>query len=622
MKKLKVFILFICIHASSFAQEKTWPKLMQLFDGKVVQVRYDNMGVGFFYLDWRDSIIPNMMAVPFNNETAKFLYVDSTGQQIGKDYYEDAYPFNGGLAVVGTPRPFVNNVVKKYAVINEKAEIVFPYSEEPKFTIGNGLVVIDKKDKQEVYDQNNKRIAECNDCSFETNVGLPNIVVNPKPNTNAEKIVKLLDANGHVLYSGRGRRLSQISNDISTRLYTFSVRQPFYEVELDDLGEYKTIVSRTGKVMMDSVKYSFFARGKSCILKNGIATVVDTNFKTLMPYSYGYDFYRHMTGHPQDAYCARKNGKYIVISPANKQLVPMTLTYTEIWYKPEQQLYEGRDEEGNFWYMTLAGDTVASPRKYRDVYFMEPVMPGFLVRSKATNLAGYLSSGGEEVIPCKYSYLAFGGKDLILFFKDGGGAGYMDMKGNLKLNIPNAFSLSAFIEGYALVGVRIDDRSQFSNSAQTVMNGQETYQVQNRLIDSTGKFVSKETFDWMFVLRKGYAGVIDEGELYVVDKNLKKVMVEGAYLTSYFYKGLAMAYNPKKKKWGVVNEKLEIVVPIAYDEIETKEEEGVIYNYYMSTPNGSESGGLFKNMYPNIKGGKLSVVCNGFQEIIPVKGAR
>ena len=38
--------------------------------------------------------------------------------------------------------------------------------------------------------------------------------------------------------------------------------------------------------------------------------------------------------------------------------------------------------------------------------------------------------------------------------------------------------------------------------------------------------------------------------------------------------GLALAFDPKKKTVGVVNEKLQVVVPVIYEKIDTREEEG------------------------------------------------
>ncbi len=605
-----------------------WPKLMQLYDGRIVQVQYDSIGQAL-YLNWQNRRIPEMVT-PYDHTKAKYLYIDSTGKPLSNKRYDYATPFYDNFAVVGI-RDAEEQATGNYrpkekwmsAVINPKEEEVVPMSEYGKQLPSHGLIIASYDRNHKVYTTTGKKLAECTSCDVGFGTGLNSFWLSPATywRSRDEKVVTLMDLNGNLLYKGRGVHMEQICHSHTTYKSPVCSWQPYYHVLREEMDGMSIILDPNGKVVMDSMSFSYMTGGQYRVFKNGLVAIMDTTWKEVFPFSNGYSHLNEIHyGHPQQALVAnKKNEKSIVIDKNNKRLVPME-SWSVISYDPLQRLYKTNDREGNYWYMSLEGDTVANPLKYYDVHQQYPQLPGFFVKCRPGNLTGYLDEKGKLLVPCQYEQLYYGGKNLLLFFSDGG-AGYLDMHGKVKFRVGNVFKMSTFSNGYALCGYKVTDPKKFiaGVTAETDFH-QVRYQMHHRLIDSLGRFVSPETFVYINRFEGGCALVFRNGRWQYVDKRLKEIVLpDGSRLCSNFYKGTAMVRNVKKNTVGVVNEKLEVIVPVIYDVIDTRLQEDLNYAYDMASKMATEYGwNMHTGYYANIVDGKLKVTLKGVEKVVIV----
>ena len=210
---------------------------------------------------------------------------------------------------------------------------------------------------------------------------------------------------------------------------------------------------------------------------------------------------------------------------------------------------------------------------------------------------GMINKKGALVVPYKYNYIA-------------------DMEdGFAKVELKNK---KGFIDktGNEIVPVIYDDATQFSDAVASVTkNGKRGF------VDATGKLIISTIFDYDYGFHSGTAlvskagkwGLIDKkgkeiipiafdvvynltpdhslfkvkenGKMYMVDKNNRKITKTGFDDIAMFAGEYAIVQENKKK--GLINKKGEIIVPLIYDVI-TEVMEGLAY---VSNASGS---GLIK----------------------------
>src|SRR3954463_8985263 len=98
MIKLFTTLLFIWLSAMLEAQpmypkDQDWPKLMQLYEGRMVEVLSDSTGK-VWYADWQGKRIDDLQ-VPKDNSKVVYVYIDSTGKRLSDKVYQNASPFFG-----------------------------------------------------------------------------------------------------------------------------------------------------------------------------------------------------------------------------------------------------------------------------------------------------------------------------------------------------------------------------------------------------------------------------------------------------------------------------------------------------------------------------------------------
>ena len=615
MKFIKLFILAVLNIATS-AQEQ-FPKLMSLVEGRMVNIE---LRVGeYLYYDWLGKPIPEMKG-PYDYAKSKYVYVDKSGKPISSEQFDMAHPFKDGIAVVETPQQFIRDQPRKYGAINEKGKVIFPFTVNNIQNIGSGFVAISTNENIEVFDLGGKKITTCRGCQFQTNTALKNILAMPRAHSKDTQIVRLMDFEGRELLNRPGMYIAQIPNNSSTSTEIITRQLAFYQVDVYRQNNLCSIVSSTGKVVLDSVERFIFNRGQAGIVKNNKAFVVDSAFRVIVPATYGYSSYTPLYEHPKPAYVVTKGNKRMVVTADNEVLIkPMPVMY--INYDEKTEAYDLRDQLGHQWIISLQGDTIISPVKYLYLSEYFPALNGYLVKCRPDGLMGFLTANGKTQIPCIYRKLAYGGKNLFLFF-EGNRAGYVDEHGKTIISVDTAYGLSAFVQGYALCSFKLKEQYH-RYGAPTVVTSEGAFTIGYMLIDSIGRLISGRTYDQISPLRGGYAMVSIGVDNFMVDKNFNKVVTSENYeLKSYFYQGTALVWDPQKNKWGLVNEKLETLVPVIYDKLDTKEEEGrrSFYSLHQAEGQGSTSSG--KNRHANIKNGKLKVTLDGKDMVIEVQQAQ
>jgi len=606
--KITKTLLFVWFSALLQAQpmypkDQDWPKLMQLYEGRIVEVLYDSTGKTW-YADWQGKRI-NDLQVPKDNSKVVYVYIDSTGKRLSDKVYQNASPFFGGLASVWEQESLDQRSLNvgritfgnETAIINVKEEEVLPMDEWSKYPLGKGLAVknvyTEPHTTTSVYNKVGKKLAECTDC--QVGIGNGNFwMSSPKSSGRPNRVTKLFDLKGRVLYNDSGSYIEPINNMVPIDEYHLHpLMQSFYRVMKDESKDLSTIIDGTGKIVMDSIGMFYFMSGRCQITKNGLAAIVDTNWKILVPFSYGYTHINVLPGHPQDAYTVNKNNKTIIINADNKQLIPLE-SRGSITFNRQGNFYDTYDNTNKRMLVALNGDTLVNPKYFEigDGWIQD--LPGFIVTCRSNGLKSFLDKNGKAIVPCQYDNLFYTGQNFFVFFSHDGASGYIDLQGNVKFSRRDVSRLSAIHKGYAHCVVYVTDKKQFRPQEKIVTEGNTSYQFQERVIDSTGQYVLLET----------YPPTITE---------FNKTIGDGSEIASFFYKGVALAFNKKTNKYGLVNEKLQMILPVIYDTIETKAES---FEYHWYSVNGRSQDGGRHGVSPNVLNGKVKVRLKGVEKVI------
>lgn len=588
-----------------YQKDQDWPKLMQLYEGRIVEVLSDSTG-RIWYADWQGQQI-NDLKVPKDNSKVAYVYIDSTGKRLSNKVYQNATPFFGGLASVWEQEYLVVPSLKvgkmafgyETAIINTKEEEVLPMDEWSKYPLGRGLAVkntyAEPYTTTSVYNKAGKKLAECIDC--QVGIGNGNFwMSSPKNSGRPNRVAKLFDLKGRVLYNDSGSYIEPVNNRVPLDEYHLRpIMQSFYRVMKDERKGLSTIIDGTGKVVMDSIGMFYFMSGKCQITKNGFAAIVDTNWNILVPFSYGYTHIQVLPEHPQNAYIVSKNNKTIIINADNKQLIPLE-SRGSISFNRQGNFYDTYDYTNKRMLVALNGDTLVNPKHFEIVDGWLPDLPGFIVTCRSNGLKTFLDKNGKAIVPCQYDNLFYGGSNRILFFNHDGSSGYMNLEGKVIFSLPGVRRLTTFNRGYAVCEIKVTDKKEFRSQYKIYTGADTPYQLHERVIDTTGQFVACETCPTSL-------------------KKLNTLLSDGSSISSFFYKGVALAYNQKTNKHGLVNEKLQFVLPVIYDNINGKAES---FQYYWHGERGTYNNIGHQGVSPDIVNGHVKVTLNGVQKWVKI----
>ncbi len=602
-----LFLLFCTALQAQPTQPKDqdWPKPMQLYMGRIVEVKNDSTGK-IWYADWQGQRI-NDLEVPKDNSQVVYVYIDSTGKRLSDKVYQNASPFFGGLASVwetetlDAQTPGMGKIVygNETAIINAKEEEVLPMDEWSKYPLGKGLAVksgyAEPYATTSVYNKVGKKLAECTDC--QVGIGNGNFWMNSTRNSGRpNRFTKLFDLKGRVLYSDSGSHIEPINNLVPiSDSHLQPLIQAFYRVMKDESKGLYTIIDNKGKIVMDSIGMFYFMSGKCQISKNGVAAIVDTNWKILVPFSYGYTHINVLQGHPQGAYIVSKNNKTIIIDGDNKQLIPLD-SKGSITFNWQRQYYDTYDYSNERMLVALNGDTLVNPKYFKITNDFLPDMPGFIVTCRSNGLKTILDKNGKTLVPCQYDNLFYSGSNRIVFFNRDGSSGYMNLEGKVIFNLPEVRKMTNFCNGYAHCEMKVTNKKEFQPRYATLTEGNTAYQLQERIIDTAGNFVACETYPTSL-------------------KKINAPLPDGSYISSFFYKGVALVYNKTTNKSGLINKKLEFVLPVIYDDIKGKAE-GFQYSWY--SMHGTHGNIGQQGVSPDIVNDHVKVTLNGVQKWVKI----
>jgi hypothetical protein len=608
--RLFTFLLLSCF--TSFGQP--WPKLVREVNGSFVQIKYDYT-VGWSYEDWKGLEIPGF-TVDFSKGEPPFLFIDSTGNPISGDRYSFAQSFVDGLAIVQSIDKNGGGVRIQNAAINTRAAIVLPYSASELINIGDGFISKMHRDTTEVFDGTGRIVTWCTGCEAQTNSQFRHILLIPRQGGRNEPVIRVLDYLGRELWRRAGRTITQGSNHIYDGRNENIVMQPFYVVQNNELN---SAVKPDGVTLLDSLSYIHFGNGKATIKKDGFAAVVDSNFKEIMPFRLGYKNFFLVFGYPTELYSALSDNGWILVDRRNRQLIPFAGPgYFN--YLKDVDLLECRGTN-EYWVLSSQGDTIVDP----SIFHFETQLThkrGFIVRSMANHKYGLLSPGGKIEIPCHYDYLCDAGEKQLSFFT-GNRGGFLDWNGKEVISIEGGIQLGNFINGYTMCDFKVTDpklRSPIGREVFIVGPGG-SYSVRSLLLDSTGKFVTNELVDYAYPFQGDYCMVEAYGANFLIDRTGAIVRIgKHGSVVSYFHHGYAVAYDPVNKKFGLVNEKTELVLPLMYNWLDTKPDETGRFSYrFCSNPDNRNEFLGFRNFYANIKDSKLKVKQKGKEFVVDIK---
>ena len=275
------------------------------------------------------------------------------------------------------------------------------------------------------------------------------------------------------------------------------------------------------------IKELNFINGLSLANRDGLYGLVDKNGNEIVPIQYEEILYDEHTDQTKPI-CVRKDGKYGYIDRSGKVIIPLKYDYAKEFYGDYARVSNGRNE----W--------------------------------------GFVDITGKEVVPLKFDYVddfKVGDKaDAEL----NGERGIVTKKGHF-------FSNKEYGNGY--------DRNYltFENGfSKYSKRDEESGRVKYGYINEMGETIAPTIFDFAFPFNEGYAGVgiSDSGEFWrgwidyyngeykgglINEKGEYVIPLTENLIIWGVHDDLVLAQNREDEKWGFLDLKGNIVIPLDYN---------------------------------------------------------
>jgi len=444
----------------------------------------------------------------------------------------------------------------------------------------------------------------------------------PRPNT-----VRVLEwPAGKLLFSVRASSFTVLSNrhgadDRRTEL-------PFFDAGFDEVtkdGQVRPgdrrLYDRQGRVLFDSLlTVDVYENVATLRRRTGAPIYADSSLRPIKAFA-GCEVVEWLEP-GQRRFWIRRGGKSGVVTRSGQVLVPVAYTGRFSAVGPDSYLL--RDGEAATFFpkdgrpVDLAGYTIESV----------PEGPGsgplLLVTDRKTYGQGALGLDGRWVVPARYRRLAWAGPDELIFYSaTGDSAGYLDLRGRVKL-LARYPKLAPFAEDRAPCAVYVAGatRADFPG-AQVVTNvgTGETHVVQRTFLDRSGRPISGERYDWVSAFRGGYAWVSRNLDAWMIDRQGRPAVFAGGYrLLTHFHRGVAIV--EKAGKLGLIRPDGSLALPTQYAFIETERVAGP-HNQYVSAESSYDEA-LQPFVQPLIRDGRVLATLrkDGEQEAVAVPGLR
>lgn len=568
---------------------------------------------------------------PENKQTKewKYYFVDSLGQPINKLTFDNAQPFMKGLSVVQNR---VGDDTHS-ALLNAAGKLVVPFGSYFIRNEANGFATVSDSIGTRVYNSAGKLIASCQACQVNFHPDIERITTEAQPysyngHTSPLETVTVYDYTGKEIFRKKGtaiKRLCDQRTAYSDDREKEKLPYFYITVPVNVYPQFYNIVTLRGEPVIDSV-FSFstnepgFVNGLMTTGGPGRAAVLKKDFSFVIPFSAGYSTLLEMTGHPAGAvYAAEKNGRFGIINLKNEIIVPFNYPWRLNYYTQDSLYHMSKADGDSAWTFSLRLDTLETPA-FRRLGMKTLDENTGLFEDPKTQMKGLLQLKTNRIlVSATYNSLTVLSKDSLLYFRNDS-AGIMNRSGKVIFRYPApCYGASGFQNGRALCV------AQTPGQARDV----EAPQVKYFWLDPRGAIINNAFFDWFAKFDKGRALVANDGRYFMVDTLMQPVKALGKYdYYSYFSQGYAIV-GLEAKKFGVINDKGKIVVPVEYDGVNSTSERDPVEEfrdiqngipYYDASGNPQVTNGF--RYVPEIRDGLITVTKGEKEEELVLFGNR
>lgn len=518
---------------------------------------------------------------PKNMETKdwKHYFVDSLGRPINNLIFDNVQPFMKGMAVV---QNHINEETHS-ALLNVSGKVIVPFGSHYIRNEGNGFATVSDTIGTRVYNNSGKLITSCRACEVSFHPDIERISTQPQAYSYDGRIspletVAVYDYTGKEIFRKKGTSIKRLSNQATAET---DERQkellPYFYIAFPT--EFSTqlykIVNLRGEAVMDSVfslstNEPAFVFGLMTIGTPNRAAILKKDFSFLLPFSAGYQSLYEMYGHPAgQVYSAEKNGRFGAITEKNEIIVPFRYPY-RLNYSTYDSLYRMNKPDGDSaWTFNLRLDTLETPAFRRLGMKTLDDNTGIFEDPKTLKKGILQFKSRRIIVPAIYTSLTVLSKDSILYFRNDT-AGIMNSSGKVVFRFPApCYGATGFQNGRALCVAQAPGQSP----------DVEAPLVKYFWLNPKCGIINNAFFDWFAKFDNGRALVANDGRYFMVDTLMRPIKALGKYdYYSYFSQGYAII-GQEAKKFGVINDKGTIVVPVEYDGVNSVSERGLADEY-------------------------------------------
>jgi hypothetical protein len=543
----------------------------------------------------------------------KRIYKDSLGNQVG-EAYDFAQPFLDGLAIVTKTLDAQRQV---NGAIDAGGKYVLPLQEAFMMNLSGGIIGVDKRGQDyRIYNRRGKEIYSCARCRTKVIEDLNAVLIQEGPGQE-QPATTLIDMNGRVMFTMQAERAERVENRRTLTPYTFTpVPTPYFSVvRRVDWRYVNSIVDTSGKIRVDSTENFRFENGLAATRERNRARIVDTVFRDVIPYSAGYDWAMVLPQHPQHLIAARKNGRYGLVDPKNRIILPFRSPYPVQYLAVEKQYRMASSSSDSVYILSFELDTIASPEVRKPEYDRRGMEGPVISRAKgaAVDRYGYRDAKGKMVLPFVFDYLSPAQNDSMLYFR-GDTAGYVSTGGRRLFKFPVPCAGAGWFSNGRAFNVK--------SSGKGTTDGTNAGPFEYGWVDAGGKLIGGQMFGSFAPFVGGRAMVSRGEEYFFVDTLMQRIRLDNKYdYRTYFANDYAVVTDGRH--FGIAHRSGKLVLPVAYEQVDaelvaersgTEFEHAFPIRYIDNTGQGAVAPGSL--IIPKILEGKVEVKKSGNRSVV------
>lgn len=502
---------------------------------------------------------------------SNYGFMDTLGNILVEPIYHSVEDFKDAYAKVEIREGDRRYGPRKNGLIDEKGNVIIEPASHSIKNLGNQLVLITKGYHKKIINLNTSKSFSCIDCNLGIFSDLNWIVLHKGRQRGVVHEIHIYDLDSNFLFQLKGKYMKRAynidqENDIRKPLNYISIQTQRISQHLHNFYNLK------GELLLDSVEGSSdFYNGSIRLRRNGVYAYLDTSFNDIIGFNRGFTSIGYIRGgkHSDRVYNACIGDSCFFIYSNGQRLNSKSFSSNISWSE-DGTVYSDKETKETYFFTKNEGlrklDTSLRVKRY---FKPKNAQGNWMIVENSKGFYGILDNDLQIRAAFVYDKIHLAEFNSLIYFKNDS-SGYLDAEGNIQESLNQAW-ISERINGFGMMAQAVYGRTRADlPCAQFVFKPTESYAVQYVYLDSLGKLLNQETYDWAYPFDGDMAKVIKDCEIQFINKKGDPIQLDGFKVESDFNGEFVIVSNEMEKQ-GLYQKDKGLIIPCLYDRIETME---------------------------------------------------